>query len=118
MATRRQRITRRQVAFVLVGLLAFFGTIGAAQGLGWWSTSGRVDGRGNPVTTGGDPEKVKGWMTARQVCDEFGLQPSDLFKHFNIPAGTSGDIQLKDIESIQPAFSVELLRDWLETIGR
>ncbi len=53
-------------------LLIFFGTIAAAQAIGWWSTSGRTSPDGTPVqVTGKNPAEIKGWMTIADVLKAY-----------------------------------------------
>jgi hypothetical protein len=88
---------------LLVGLL---GTTFTAQALGIWSTSGRdtVD------VANLKPADLKGWMTLQQVIDGLKISQSDLYALAGIPADTSTDSALKDLEAI---ISVTTLREKL-----
>lgn len=112
----KQRARRQQLAFVLVGLVVFFGAIGGAKALGSWSTSGRVDGEGNAIVATSDPESVKGWMTVDDVCQAFAITPEQLYGQFGVPAGTPVTTQLKDLETVAPGFELTVLRTWLTTL--
>lgn len=87
-------------------LVGFLGTTFTAQALGIWSTSGRdtVD------IANLKPADLKGWMTLQQVIDGLKISQSDLYALAGIPADTSTDSALKDLEAI---ISVTTLREKL-----
>ncbi|MEW6142722.1 MAG: hypothetical protein AB1597_06120 [Chloroflexota bacterium] len=100
--------------FILIGLALFLGTCQGVQSLGWWSTLGGGTGSEKATITGTNPEEIKGWMTIKQVIDAYKVTPEEFFKQFNIPAGTSPETPLNQLEKIVEGFSVTTVRDWLK----
>jgi hypothetical protein len=97
----------------LIVLLVFLGIIVGFQQAGVWSTSGKVDGAGQPVQpSSGDVTSIKGWMTLGQVSATFNIPIADILIAFDLPADTPKDTALKDLES--DAFDIPTLRTWLE----
>lgn len=88
---------------LIAGLL---GTTWTFQAMGIWTTSGRtaVD------VANLKPADLKGWMTLQQVIDGLKISKSDLYALAGIPADTSTDSALKDLEAI---ISVTTLREKL-----
>ena len=75
--------------FGVLVLAVFMGVILGAQQLGWWSTSGKVDGAGQSVQpSAGDANSIKGWMTLEQVSTTFGVPVPEILSAFNLPDGT------------------------------
>lgn len=101
-------------ALVLVAALI----VGAKQ-VGWFATSGRVDGEGKAITlttssTGGD---IKGWMTLQQVIDGFGVSKAELYAAFGIPASVSTDTGVGPLGEEVEGFDVPTLRAWIDARG-
>ncbi len=92
-------------------VIAFLGTVVAAQSAGLWSTSGRASVNLNQLA----PADVKGWMTLQQVADGFGLSQAELYALVNLPADVPASTALKDVEKLAPGFEVSALREALET---
>jgi hypothetical protein len=96
----------------LVVLGVFMGVIQGAQQLGWWSTSGKVDGAGQGVLpSAGDMESIKGWMTLDEVSKTFAVAVPEILSAFNPPADTPASTPLKDLES--DTFDIPAFRTWL-----
>lgn len=94
-------------------LVVFMGTIAGFQGAGVWSVSGKIDSSGKsigPDSSGVD--SIKGWMKIGDVAQAFDVPFEELLAHFNLPADTSPDAALKDLES--ETFEVSGLREWLQ----
>jgi hypothetical protein len=96
----------------VIVLGVFMGVILGAQQLGWWTTSGKVDGAGQSAQpSAGDAESIKGWMTLDQVSTTFGVPVPEILSAFDLPADTPASTALKDLES--DTFDIPALRTWL-----
>jgi len=95
-------------------LCLFFGVIVGFQSAGVWSVSGKVDAGGKAIQpSSADVNTIKGWMTLEQVSTAFNVPLADILSQFDLPADTSPDTAIKDLES--ETFSVSNLRTWLES---
>ncbi len=107
----------RLASYALVGVLSValvVGTVKAAQAVGFWQTSGKLDAKGNAiVATGKDPSEIRGWMTMSEVLKAYNLTKDEVYAAFSIPTTVTEATALKDIESLAPAFSPANLRDWI-----
>ncbi len=93
-------------------LAVFLGIIFSAQGLGFWSTSGKMDASGQTIQpSAADLNTIKGWMTLEQVSTTFNVPVSEILSAFDLPADTPTSTALKDLES--DTFDVTALRTWL-----
>ena len=100
--------------YAALGLLLLFGTIQVSKGIGFWTTSGRVTGTGQPVVlTGNDPLEIKGWMTIEQVAEAYRVPPAELKANAGIPPSVPDATALRDIERLAPGFSAQRVRNWL-----
>lgn len=96
----------------LIVLGTFMGIILGAQQVGWWSTSGKVDGAGQALQpSAADANSIKGWMTLAQVSGAFDVPVPEILSAFNLPADTPASTPLKDLES--DTFDIPALRTWL-----
>ena len=99
--------------FGVLVLAVFMGTVLSAQATGNWSISGKVTATGEKVTaTGANPDEIKGWMTLGEVSAAYGTPLEEIVKQFELPAGTDGKKQLKELES--EMFSTTKLKEWLK----
>ncbi len=93
----------------IVFVVVLLGGVGIAQATGLWTTSGRdvimTDDEGNP-----DPAWIKGWMTLEQVSTGYGIPLDVLYQQLGVPAETSPQTALKDLETIVPGFEIDLAR--------
>ena len=97
----------------VIDLLVFLGIIIGFQQVGFWSTSGKVDGSGQRIQpSSGDVNSIKGWMTLEQVSTTFGVPVSEILFAFELPADTPASTALKDLES--DSFDIPSLRTWLQ----
>ncbi len=95
-----------------LSLVVFVGLIFGAKAAGAWSISGKVTSTGEQiVATGANVDEIKGWMKIGDVATAYNVPLAELLKQFGLPADTSPDKQLKELES--GAFSVTGLRTWL-----
>ena len=93
-------------------LIVFLGIIFSAQGLGFWSTSGKVDSSGQAIQpSAADVNTIKGWMTLEQVSTTFNVPVSEILSAFDLPTDTPASTALKDLES--DTFDITALRTWL-----
>ena len=100
--------------YAALGLLLLFGTIQLSKEIGFWTTSGRVTGTGQPVVlTGNDPLEIKGWMTIEQVATAYQVTPNELKSATGIAADVPDSTALRDVERLAPGFSAQRVRDWL-----
>jgi hypothetical protein len=100
--------------YAALGLLLLFGTIQGSKEIGFWTTSGRVTGTGQPVVlTGNDPLEIKGWMTIEQVATAYQVTPAALKSATGIPADVPDSTTLRDVERLAPGFSAQRVREWL-----
>ena len=90
----------------IVFIIALLGTVFAAQRMGLWSTSGRVEVAPQQLA----PADIKGWMTLQQVIDGVGISQEVLYRVTGIPASVPATTALKDLEEVVPNFSVTALR--------
>ncbi|MCL4529349.1 MAG: hypothetical protein M1282_08050 [Chloroflexi bacterium] len=96
----------------VIVLTVFLGIIFSAQGLGFWSTSGKVDSSGQAIQpSAADVNTIKGWMTLEQVSTTFNVPVSEILSVFDLPADTPASTALKDLES--DTFDITALRTWL-----
>jgi hypothetical protein len=85
-----------------------------AQGLGVWSTSGRVDGQGSPVQlTGTDVGEIKGWMVPGDIAASYKIPLAEMLVAFKLPADTPATAAIKDLEGQGENFSTTTLRSWI-----
>ena len=100
--------------YAALGLLLLFGTIQVSREIGFWTTSGRVTGTGQPVVlTGNDPLEIKGWMTIEQVATAYQVTPDELKSATGIATDVPDSTALRDGERLAPGFSAQRVRDWL-----
>jgi hypothetical protein len=100
------------LVYGVIVLTVFLGIIFSAQGLGFWSTSGKVDSSGQTIQpSAADVNTIKGWMTLEQVSTTFNVPVSEILSAFDLPADTPASTALKDLESDR--FDVAALRTWL-----
>ncbi len=100
------------VIYGLVVLSLFMGVILGSQQVGWWSTSGKVDGSGQVLQpSAADVESIKGWMTLEQVSSAFQVPVVDILTAFRLPADTPASTPLKDLET--DTFDIPSLRTWM-----
>lgn len=98
----------------VLALVLFFATILAAQQLGWWSTSGKVDRQGNPIQLSGtDVSEIKGWMTIEQVAKAFNISLEEIYQEFHLPADLPASTLLKDLEAQNLELSPIVMREWI-----
>ena len=96
----------------VIVLTVFLGIIFSAQGLGFWSTSGKVDSSGQAIQpSAADVNTIKGWMTLEQVSTTFNVPVSEILSTFDLPTDTPASTALKDLES--DTFDITALRTWL-----
>jgi hypothetical protein len=116
----RRRSRLPHVAFGVLVVAVFLGTIGLGAMSGAWQTSGRTPagagqgGRGGgeqAAPGGGSTADVKGWMAVGDVAAAWDVPLPELLSAFGLPADTLPSTALKDLES--ELFSVGALRDWL-----
>ncbi|MHB8960217.1 MAG: hypothetical protein ACYDAN_11375 [Candidatus Limnocylindrales bacterium] len=101
------------MAFGLLIVAVFAGTIGLGMATGTFQTSGRTAAGGEPVTLEGETvTEIKGWMALGDVADAWKVPLPEVLAAFELPADTPPTTALKDLES--DLFSVTALRDWLE----
>ncbi len=101
------------VVFGAIVVLVFMGIIWGFQAAGIWSISGKVNASGEQVNpSASDVNTIKGWMTLKQISDVYAVPVDELLAQFSLPADTSPDTAIKDLES--EVFEVSLLREWLE----
>jgi hypothetical protein len=107
-------MTIKPFVFGVLVLVIFEGMILGFQKVGIWSVSGKVTRDGQAVQpAAGDVDSIKGWMTLEQVSTAFDVPLQELLVAFNLPVDTPASTALKDMES--DTFSVEGLRDWLQS---
>jgi hypothetical protein len=103
----------KPLVYGIIVVVVFLGIIFGFQQAGVWSTSGKVTGSGERVQPStADVETIKGWMTIEQVSTTFGVPVAEILSAFDLPADTSADTALKDLES--DAFDIPSLRTWLQ----
>lgn len=117
-ARRHRRIP--PIAYGILVIAVFFGSIGIAYAGGVWQTSGQMGGGGQaggdrPALQGDSATEVKGWMAIGDVAETFGIPLETVLAAFNLPADTDPATALKNLES--DAFSVMALREWLAAEG-
>ena len=96
----------------VIVLAVFLGMIFGFQGVGVWSTSGKVDASGSAIQpSAADVNSIKGWMTLEQVSTTFGIPITKILSAFKLPADTPPSTAMKDLES--ETFDITLLRAWL-----
>ncbi len=88
---------------------ALIGTVLTAQGMGQWSTSGRVAIDASKMTAA----DIKGWMTLQEVMDGLQVSQPDLYAAGKLPADIPPSTALNKLEALVPGFSVTALRDTL-----
>jgi hypothetical protein len=97
----------------VIVLVVFLGVIFGFQGVGVWSTSGKVGASGERIQpSAADVNTIKGWMTLEQVSTTFNAPVAEIISAFNLPADTPGSTALKDLES--DTFDIPALRTWLQ----
>ena len=120
----------RPIAFGIITIALFAGTVGVTMATGAWQTTGRqgassgggsgsVSGGGSDSVSGGGSGTegsaavgdVKGWMAIGDVAKAAGIDLPEILAAFALPADTPPATALKDLES--DAFSVPALRAWL-----
>jgi hypothetical protein len=111
----------RPIAFGILTIALFAGTVGVAMAAGAWQTTGR-SGSGPGAGTGTGPgtsvpstianvTEIKGWMPIGDVATATGIDLAEILAAFELPADTPPTTPLKDLES--DLFSVTNLRAWL-----
>ena len=104
------RIPTGAYAVLIVGVFA--GAIGIAAVGGFWQTTGRTTGDGQPVELdGGSVAAVKGWMAIGDVADAWDVPLGELLAGVGLPADTDAATPLKELES--GTFSVDAVRKCL-----
>lgn len=106
---------RNHLIFVALVLAAFFLPVGVAKATSYWSTSGKFDGKGTPITaTGRDPAEIKGWMTFGEISSGYGVSLQEIATTFSLPLNeVAADKALNKMEGEK--FSVTKLRAWLSS---
>lgn len=118
------------IAFGVLVVALFAGTVGVTMAAGAWQTTGRTaagaggggggSGSGSQAAAGsaeggsasGD---VKGWMAIGDVATAAGVDLPEILAAFALAADTPPGTALKDLES--EVFSVSALRAWLAERG-
>ena len=107
--------SRRRLPTVAYGLLVvavFAGTIGIGMATGTFQTSGRTTGGGDQVVPVGETAtEIKGWMTIGDIATAWKVPLAEVLTAFALPADTPPSTPVKELES--DVFSVTALRDWL-----
>lgn len=93
-----------------LSIAVLFAVVLVAQVAGVWQVTGSttviaVDGSGR-----GDPDQIKGKMTLDEIIQGYGIPQADLYAALKIPADTPTSTKVKDLESLIPAFEVDLVR--------
>jgi hypothetical protein len=115
----------KPIAFGVLVVALFAGTIGVTMAAGAWQTTGRTaagagagsgSGPGAGAETGSaegatSSSDVKGWMAIGDVAAAAGVDLPVIIAAFALPADTPPETALKDLES--DVFSVTALRTWL-----
>ncbi len=103
-----------RLIYVAIALLMFFAPYGIARATGYWSTSGKFDGKGTVITaTGRDTAEIKGWMTFGEISQGYGVSLGEIADAFQLPKEeVTADKALNKMESGD--FSVTKLRQWLD----
>ena len=111
----------KPIAFGILTIALFAGTVGVAMAAGAWQTTGRsASGAGSGSGTGPGTEvpatianvaDIKGWMPIGDVAEATGIDLAEILAAFELPADTPPTTPLKDLES--DLFSVTNLRTWL-----
>jgi hypothetical protein len=112
----------RPIAFGIITIALFAGTVGVTMATGAWQTTGRqgagsgggsgsVSGGGSGTEGSAAVGDVKGWMAIGDVAKAAGIDLPEVLAAFALPADTPPTTALKDLES--DAFSVPALRAWL-----
>ncbi|HEX2986646.1 MAG TPA: hypothetical protein VHS06_00505, partial [Chloroflexota bacterium] len=96
-------------------LVVFFLPYGVARATGHWSTSGKFDGSGTPITaTGRDTAEIKGWMTFGEISRGYNVSLEEIADNFKLPREkVTADQVMNKVESED--FSVSKLREWLDS---
>ncbi len=104
----------RNLIYVVIALALFFLPYGVARATGYWSTSGKFDGKGAPITaTGRDTAEIKGWMTFGEISQGYNVSLSEIAAAFHLPPDqVTADKPLNKMEAGE--FSVSALRQWLD----
>jgi hypothetical protein len=117
----------KPIAFGILTIALFAGTVGVAMAAGSWQTTGRsADGAGAGSGTGSGPgtgvpatiadvTQIKGWMPIGDVATATGVDLAVILAAFDLPADTPPTTAVKDLES--DTFSVANLRTWLTERG-
>jgi hypothetical protein len=101
------------VAYGIIVITVFMGTILVSQMAGFWSTSGKVTASGERVQPGGtNVDEIKGWMTIGEIVDAYDVPLDEVLRAFDLPADTPPGQQIKELES--DTFSPASLRTWLK----
>jgi hypothetical protein len=101
-------------AFGVIAVVLFMGIIIGAQVLGVWSTSGKVDGKGNPVQiTGKDPAEIKGWMVLQDIATTYNIPVEEIYAAFKLPSDTPPTTAIKDLEGKGENFTTTTLKAWV-----
>ena len=109
----------KPIAFGILIVTLFAGTVGVAMAAGAWQTtrrsasgSGTGTGPGTEVpATITDVTEIKGWMPIGDVASATGVPLAEILAAFDLPADTPATTPVKDLES--DLFSVANLRSWL-----
>ena len=105
----------RNLIYVAIALFLFFLPYGVARATGYWSTSGKFDGKGTAITaTGRDTAEIKGWMTFGEISMGYNVNLTEIADAFKMPIDqVTADKALNKMESGE--FSVTNLRTWLDS---
>ena len=97
-------------------LTLIVGLIFSASSIGWFQTSGRVDGSGGKIeltatSTGAD---LKGWMTIQDLLDAFSIPKEEFVATFNLPSDIDTTEKLGPLGESVEGFELEAVRTWLD----
>ncbi len=102
--------------YALGALALITGLLVLSTQLGWFVTSGKVDGTGNRITltSSSSGADLKGWMTIQQVLDAFGVSKQEFYGAFGLPSDLATDEKLGPLGESVPGFALEDVRTWLD----
>lgn len=100
----------KPLTVIILVVVIFFGGLLASKSVGLFDVLPK------PVTTDTklSVEKIKGYMTLKDVSTGTGIEIKDLYKKFEIPDSIPADTKLKDIKNFVPDFEVETAKEKLE----
>jgi hypothetical protein len=104
------------IAYAAIVLVIFFLPYGVSRVSGHWSTSGKFDGSGTPITaTGRDTAEIKGWMTFGAISKGYNVSLEEIADAFKLPREkVTADQVMNKMEG--DTFSVSKLREWLDSM--